>query len=405
MSKTLILIFLVGCSFFTKASELDSLLNWSAKNHPKLKAAFKSYEASLEQMHGAGYLPDPILTFGYFISSPETRVGPQRGSVGIEQMFPWRGTLKAKNSIAVAKSKMKFEKFQLVKLQLFQEIKQIYFEAQKMKVNKSLLSENIQLLNQIKTIGLSKIESGNGSITDILRLNLKINSLNTKLKTSYIHYEGKVDQLELLTGKETLILTFNVNRNSVNNYLKKEAGIKHPLIQMSQEKLNINEAYKKVISQMTLPKFGIGLNYTFVSERTDMNPVDNGKDILMPKISMTLPIYRKKYKALVRMNDMERESIVEEVKSKILNLDTKLVMIQTQIESANERFDLYQKQIKTAKSIIELLKADYKNGNTSIESIFSMLSQLILYQMEQQKAETDLQIANSKLAFILNEKI
>ena len=109
MSKTLILIFLVGCSFFTKASELDSLLNWSAKNHPKLKAAFKSYEASLEQMHGAGYLPDPILTFGYFISSPETRVGPQRGSVGIEQMFPWRGTLKAKNSISVAKSKMKFE--------------------------------------------------------------------------------------------------------------------------------------------------------------------------------------------------------------------------------------------------------------------------------------------------------
>lgn len=405
MSKTLFLIFIVGCNFITKATELDSLLNWSAKNHPELKAAYKSYEASLELVHGTGYLPDPTLTFGYFISPPETRVGPQRGSIGIQQMFPWRGTLKAENSMTVAASKLKFEKFQLAKLQLFQKVKQVYFEAEKMNVNIGLLSENIQLINQIKTISLSKIEAGDGSTTDILRLDLKINSLETKLKTADINYAGKVDHLALLTGKKVLVLTFDLTQKSTEIFLKVDTISDHPMIQMSQEKLNINEARKKVISQMALPKFGIGVNYTFVSERTDMNPADNGKDILMPNISMTLPIYRKKHKALARMNDLERESIEEEVQSKALDLKTKLVMVRTQIESANARLDLYQKQIQTAESIIELLKADYQNGNTNIEAIFTTLSQLVMYQMEQQKAVTDLKIANSKLAFILNERI
>tara|TARA_B100000795_G_C22801851_1_gene442371 strand:- start:1269 stop:2474 length:1206 start_codon:yes stop_codon:yes gene_type:complete len=400
--RGIILILLIGCSFFTKASELDSLLSWSAKNHPALQAAYKSYEAAVQKVHGTGYLPDPVITFGYFISTPETRVGPQKGSIGIQQMFPWRGTLKAQNSMSVAASKMKFEKFNLLKKQLFQEVKQLYFETEKMSVNIGLLSDNIQLLNQIKTIGLSKIEAGDGSTTDILRLDLKINSLETKLKTADINYLGKLDHLKLLTGKERLSLTFKFAQNLANNALETDTVHDHPMIRMSKEKLNINKARKKVIAQMALPKFGVGINYTLVSKRTDINPIDNGKDILVPKISMTLPIYRKKYKALAKMNDLEKASIKEEIKSKALNLKTKLVMVRVQIKSTKERLKLYKKQIITAESIIELLKADYQNGNTNIEAIFTTLSQLISYQMKQQKAQTDLKIANSKLAFILN---
>jgi outer membrane protein TolC len=400
--KVIIFILLIGWSFFTKASELDSLLSWSAKNHPALKAAYKSYEAAVQKVYGTGYLPDPILTFGYFISTPETRTGPQKGSIGMQQIFPWRGTLKAQNSMNVAASKMKFEQFNLLKNQLFQEVKQLYFETEKMSVNIDLLSENIKLLDQIKIIGLSKIEAGDGSTTDILRLDLKINNLETNLKTADINYKGKLDYLKLLTGKERLFLTFKFAQNLANNTLETDTVNNHPMIRMSKEKLNINKARKKVIAQMALPKFGVAINYTFVSKRTDINPIDNGKDILVPKISMTLPIYRKKYKALAKMNDLEKASIEEEIKSKALNLKTKLVMVRVQIKSAKERLKLYKKQIITAESIIELLKADYQNGNTNIEAIFTTLSQLISYQMEQQEAQTDLKIANSKLAFILN---
>ena len=403
--KNLLIILLMVCSFSIKASELDSLLYWSASNHPKLKAAFKSYEASLQKVHGSGYLPDPTFSFGYFISSAETRLGPQEGSFGIQQMFPWRGTLKAQKSIAIAHSKMEFEKFQLLKLELFKNVKQLYFESEKLAVNTTFLQENVRLLNQIKTIGLSKIEAGNGSTTDILRINLAINNLETRIATHSIMYSAKTEQLALIIARDTVILHFQNNDGNFRETLSADSINNHPMVEASREKLIANLAQKKIIHQMGLPKLGIGLNYIVVGERTDMNPVDNGKDILMPKVSMSLPIYRKKYKALAKMNELQRESIEEEVKNKKLILDSKLIVAQAQINSANERIVLYRNQIQTAKSLIELLKSDYQNGNTIIEAIFSTQAQLVMYQMELQKAETDLKIANSELEFILNKTV
>lgn len=403
--KNLIIVLLAVFSFSAKASELDSLLQWSASNHPELKAAFKSYEAALQKVNGSGYLPDPTLSFGYFISSPETRLGPQKGSIGIQQMFPWRGTLKAQRSIAVAHSKMEFEKFQLLKLKLFQSVKQLYFESENLFVNTALLKENVLLLNQIKIIGLSKIESGSGSTTDILRIDLKINNLETSIATNNIKYVAITDQLQLITAKDTVILSFQESNITQDIKLNTDSINRHPMIQSSREKLSANEAQKKVISQMGLPKFGIGINYIVVAERTDMNPADNGRDILMPKVSMSLPIYRKKYKALAKMNELQRESLEEEVNSKVLILDSKRIMVQAKINSANERIVLYGNQIQTAKVLIELLKSDYQNGNTNIEAIFGTQTQLVIYQMELQKAQTDLKITNSELEFILNKTL
>jgi hypothetical protein len=54
---------------------------------------------------------------------------------------------------------------------------------------------------------------------------------------------------------------------------------------------------------------------------------------------------------------------------------------------------------------LAVLKSDYENGNAMVESIFTTQAQLIMYQMEEQKAITDLRIAESKLAFILNKEI
>lgn len=387
------------------AQHLDSLLVWSTKNHPGLKSSYLSYKASLEAINGAGFLPEPMFSFGYFIQPVETRLGPQRGSVGFQQMFPWRGTLRAQKSMAVSQSKMKFEQFQLEKIKLYQIVKENFYEANRLQVSMGLISDNIMLLEQIKTIGLSKIEAGEGSTTDILRLNLKITEMRSNLSTAQIQFSGKVGVLELLTGKEIVELQFE--KNSIANQIVSQGDslVHHPMVAMVEEKLKSNAAQQKVIQQMALPKLGFGMNYVAVGERTDMNPAGNGNDVLMSNISLTLPIYRKKYKALSKMNTLERESIEEEVKDAELRLQSKLVMVRAQIEVALERISFFEDQSQTAQAILQILRSDYENGTANIESIFTTQGQLIQYQLETQKAVTSLQIARSNLAFILNQEI
>lgn len=399
--KKILLITMLLINSLLYANELDSLLKWSAENHPELKSAYKLYEASLEQVHGSGFLPEPMFSFGYFISSPETRVGPQNTSVGLQQMFPWRGTLKAQKSMAVAASKMRFEEFQLVKIQLFKQVKEIYYSAEKMKVNAALLSANIRLMERIKQFSLTNIEAGMASSTDVLRLDLKIEEMQNKKTKMLIQLEGKIKQLELLSGNPNLSLSFeNVQ---VPVYSGLDSVSVHPMVQMNKEKLAMNEAQQVMIQQQKLPKLSLGANYIFVGKRTDMNPAYNGKDIFMPKISLTLPIYRKKYNALAKMNALEKEGIAQKVETVQLDLNTKLVMVKSKIKAAEEDLIFYKKQVKTTESILTLLNSDYENGTANIESILSTQAQLVQYQINQQNAETELKIAITKLKFLIND--
>ena len=45
------------------------------------------------------------------------------------------------------------------------------------------------------------------------------------------------------------------------------------------------------------PTIGFGLDYVNVSNRTDLNFSDNGKDILMPMLSISIPIFNTTYKS------------------------------------------------------------------------------------------------------------
>lgn len=57
------------------------------------------------------------------------------------------------------------------------------------------------------------------------------------------------------------------------------------------------------------PMIGFGLDYIAVSERPDINFSDNGKDIVMPMISVSIPIFNSKYKSQTKQNELQQQEI------------------------------------------------------------------------------------------------
>ena len=110
MKKTLIIFMSIWLGQFSlKSQDLQVFLKEAAENNPELKAQFYQYNAALERVDQQNALPDPTLSFGYFISPVETRIGAQDFKISISQMFPWMGTLKSKESVAVAEAQVEFE--------------------------------------------------------------------------------------------------------------------------------------------------------------------------------------------------------------------------------------------------------------------------------------------------------
>jgi hypothetical protein len=77
---------IIGMAQETKES-LDTYLKIAAENNPGLKAKFSDYMAAMEKVPQVGTLPDPQFAFGYFINPVETRLGPQKATLGLKQAF------------------------------------------------------------------------------------------------------------------------------------------------------------------------------------------------------------------------------------------------------------------------------------------------------------------------------
>ena len=80
---------------------LNNYIRYALLNNRGVEAAYEKWQAAMEKVAPAGTLPDPKMTFAYYIKEVETRVGPQKYSVGINQTFPWFGKLDLKEKTAL----------------------------------------------------------------------------------------------------------------------------------------------------------------------------------------------------------------------------------------------------------------------------------------------------------------
>ncbi len=402
--KNLIVILFLLFGVFLNAQTLDDYLKIAAENNPSLKAKFKAYEASLEKVNQVGSLPNPTLDFGYFISPIETRIGPQQAKIGIMQMFPWMGTLNAKEEVYANISKSKYELFEAQKEQLFYQIKRVWYEMYELKQSITIVEANLKILASFESLATQKFETGTKTgMVDVLRIQMEIAELKNKkllledkLKVKKIAFNNLLnretrEQILLPEQQEVLSIietkeTLNDNINSLNNELKS--------LNLQKEAFKSSEIVAK---KQGLPMIGIGLSYFLVNERTDMIVPDNGKDAFMPMVSLTIPIYRKKYKAQKKEAIFKGESVGFQIENKQNQLNTALEMHWVNYADAGRRIILYNEQNVKAKQALEIIVSSYTNSGKDFEEILRIQRMMLNYDLQLIQATKDKNVAVVKI--------
>ncbi|MEQ8241052.1 MAG: TolC family protein, partial [Cyclobacteriaceae bacterium] len=148
MKKYIIIILtFLGFSTLANAQSLDDYFKIAAENNPGLEAKFKSFEAAMQKVTQVSSLPDPNLSFGYFVSPVETRVGPQRARFSLTQMFPWFGTLKAQEDAATLMAEAKYQEFLDARNKLYYKVSASYYPLYELQKLISIEEENQRILS------------------------------------------------------------------------------------------------------------------------------------------------------------------------------------------------------------------------------------------------------------------
>lgn len=399
------LIFLTFSGTLSAQEVLSQYLQTAAENNPALKARFNEYMAALEKVPQVGTLPDPTIAFGYFIQPIETRLGPQHAKISATQMFPWFGTLTARENTAESQAKAKYELFEESRSKLFYDVKATYYNLYFTERAIEIILNNLEILTSFRNLAKIKIEAGSASAVDAYRVEMEINDLENQLAllrdnsnvlsvkfnkllnvdaTSNIHIADELSETVLYSKQAVLDSILN-NNNALASYDFQLEGL---------------EYRRKAASKEGLPQISLGLEYAFIGEGSSTASNAGQDAFIFPRIGLTIPLYRSKYKAKVQEVIYMQEAKSFEKLDKENTLTVLFESVWKDYLDADRRYNLFQKQSTLAHKSLSILESNYATSNVDFEEILRMERKLLSYAMEYQKATADKEAAIAFLQYL-----
>ncbi len=385
--------------------DLDTYLQIASENNPKVQSAYTEFEATLEQSPQVSSLPDPTLTVSAFGRMIETRLGAQEARFSLMQMFPWFGTLKAKSETADLMAEAKFQEYLSRRNEIHLEVKKAYARLYEIEKTIHLKRENLKILDSYRELALSKFKSGSSKMVNVVKIDINREEAITEIELLEEELESLERQFNILLnrGEENPVEVQDSLRFDTEHLaeLQKEDAFKdHPeLTRFDREA----EAYRnegELSKKEGLPMLGLGVDYSVISERTDANPPRNGQDAIMPMFSISLPIFRKKYKAARREAELRETAAVQNREAKENQLKSSLEETRYELSKAEKLVDLYERQLEKTNQANRLEISAFSNDTGEFEEVLQLNQDVLMLKTEKIKAIKEGFIAMANLEYL-----
>ncbi len=376
-------------------------------NQVNANLALKVYDAeSREILSGkdeSKRMPNFKIGAGYGVLPVETRLGPQNLKLFGEQRFAPFGSFGTRENLINELAALKGSEAEVLKAQLFYKLENNWYEMAAINEVIAVERKNLKILQSFENIALAKNEAARGRASDVLRAQMNINDA-----------ENRIDLLqdELLPLRSD----FNalLNRNLTATIDVPGAIVLKPLpaanearllqaIQLSNPQLTFLDRKSAVIDSKVAveelknkPAFGLGLEYGFIGNRNDANPSNNGKDVFMPRVIFSLPLFNGKANAAAIDRANTERGTIEAQRLNIINqLETELRYALNRRSDALKKLELYKEQIKLAKSTQDMLLNSYSATGSEFEEILRIQDTIYDLEVKQVQAKKEHNMAVS----------
>ncbi|MCI2228261.1 TolC family protein [Polaribacter sp. MSW13] len=380
---TAILLFSINS---INSQSLDVLVNEALESNPEIQKFELQYKRASEKVNEVNTIPNTEFGVGYFVSEPETRTGAQRFKVSAKQMLPWFGTITSRENYVSSLADAKYQDIVIAKRKLMASVSQSYYNLYANKAKQKVLIENIKLLETYETLALTSVEVGKASAVDVLRLQMRQNEmqqLKDVLSQQFLAEQTNLNKLLNRKNDVAVTVVERLTMPSEDFEIITENLALHPEL-LKYDKLYQSIEQSELLNQKeSSPMIGFGLDYINVSERPDMNFSDNGKDIVMPMVSVSIPIFNKKYKSQTKQNELQQQEIKAQKQERLNTLETLLSKAINKRISARISYETQTKNLKQAKDAEDILIKSYETGTIDFNDVLDIQELQLKFQMNQ----------------------
>ena len=391
-------------------ASLHDLMALAFERNRSVAAARQDWKAALEQVPQARALPDPMLTYGYFLQSVETRVGPQKQRVGVSQSFPWFGTLGAKGDVALASARAAREKYVAAMQKTYREVSTAYAEYYYLGSAIGIVRDNLDLLRQWEEILRSRYSTGTARFSDLIKVQVELGKLQDRVTTLEQQRPPRRARLNALLDlpADTPIAWPDslpeVPRPDLRDSLEVRLHEQNPELKALRAMVEKETHGIGLARKSGLPSFTLGVDWVQTDPRDVSGLLDNGKDPVMAMVGVRIPLWRGSVSAGVRQAEARRAAAEA-------NLADRGNSLQTDLEDALFRFDdagrktvLYRDSlVPKVRQSLDAAYSTFESGQGSFLDVIDAERVLLEFRLILERARADLLEARAAVDALTGE--
>jgi outer membrane protein TolC len=316
----------------------------------------------------------------------------------------------------------KFELFRDAKLQVFYEVQKTWYELCKIRKGISISEKNIEILKTIERLALVRFKSaplggagptssgagmsstqappmgsstGGSGLADLYRIQMEAGELENSIallknqeQSVTVLFNGYLNRLpespvftdEILSADSLGLSLIAVSDSMLS---------KNPMLNMLEFEKQSIDARKKMVAAMGYPMVGLGLNYSLINKNMMSESAMNGKDMIMPMVSVTLPVYRKKYNATKNEADLLKTATSQNYEASVNALQTEYYNAVQMFRDAGRRMELFKNQFQLASRSFDLMLKSFSTSSSGLTEILRVQQQMLDYELRQVEAVAD----------------
>ncbi|HKJ69077.1 MAG TPA: TolC family protein, partial [bacterium] len=164
----------------SEITQIEQVIQLALDQNPAVRAAESAWQAALQEIPVAAAWPEPSLSLVQFIEPVETRNGPQRQQIGVNQMLPIWGTIGLKRSISYQKAQKAKQDYEGARIQVVSQVKSVWADLYWLDTSLQILEQYQDVVRTFQDIAEVRYSTGKGMQTSVLKSQLEISTLEEK---------------------------------------------------------------------------------------------------------------------------------------------------------------------------------------------------------------------------------
>lgn len=285
----------------TNDGSLDYYVRIALEQSPELAAEFEEWRAARHRIQVSRRLPEPVISYTYFVRQVETRVGPQQHRIGVTQSFPWPTRLTAAADAASYAAMSARSRYEAAALGVARQVAERYWGLWLIEKTREVQRDQERLLAQLSEAARVRLEVGQGSLADLSQINLSLARVSDELSgLDEARRKLRADLLATLGvdgSMETPIVASAPNLAVPAEDAKSlhASARDNPSTKALEASARAEQERAHAADAESMPTFTVGADYIVTGDARMPDVPDSGKDALLVMLAVQVPLWQSVY--------------------------------------------------------------------------------------------------------------